>query len=296
LARRIIKYWFLTNIVISKTQNNFYYPEDFRLSVNLKEFLSTLPQSVIKGEEILLPDHLIRKIFSFGGLNEHDIFYDLGCGINNTVAIASKEFNVKRSVGIEIKRTRCFEARKKIVDLKNAEIINKDIRKTDLSEATVLFFWFTDSKMIQQMVRKFDKELKNNARIITLWSPLNMMLPSQIEFPFFVCKKPFSYAKNIRDQIQVIYGNSCIDFTASWLLAEKYIDTLNVVPGQYRRFVNILQSMIIWINAWNMGIACEEEIPPPVESYIGILKTFFDIDLSNNILKNPLSNTHNSII
>jgi hypothetical protein len=60
---------------------------------------------------------------------------------------------------------------------------------------------------------------------------------------------------------------------------------LEVVPKQYLRFVNMLQSMIIWINAWNMGVACEDEIPPPVESYIGILKTFFNIDLSDMIHK-----------
>jgi hypothetical protein len=45
----------------------------------------------------------------------------------------------------------------------------------------------------------------------------------------------------------------------------------------------MLQSMIIWINAWNMGVTCEDEIPPPVQTYIGILKTFFNIDLSEMI-------------
>jgi hypothetical protein len=60
---------------------------------------------------------------------------------------------------------------------------------------------------------------------------------------------------------------------------------LEVVPTQYLRFVNMLQSMIIWINAWNMGVACEEKIPPPVETYTGILKAFFDIDLSDMISK-----------
>jgi hypothetical protein len=45
----------------------------------------------------------------------------------------------------------------------------------------------------------------------------------------------------------------------------------------------MLQSMIIWINAWNMGVACEDEIPPPVQAYTGILKTFFNIDLADMI-------------
>jgi hypothetical protein len=39
--------------------------------------------------------------------------------------------------------------------------------------------------------------------------------------------------------------------------------------------------MIFWINAWNMCLACEEQIPPPVKSYLGILRTFFNIDLSD---------------
>ena len=60
-----------------------------------------------------------------------------------------------------------------------------------------------------------------------------------------------------RQQIKSIYGTNCIDFTASWLLAQRYIDALEVTPGEYRWFVNILQSMVIWINAWNMDIACE---------------------------------------
>jgi hypothetical protein len=40
---------------------------------------------------------------------------------------------------------------------------------------------------------------------------------------------------------------------------------------------------VIWINAWNMGVACEDEVPSPVHTYIGILKTFFNIDLSSMI-------------
>jgi hypothetical protein len=43
--------------------------------------------------------------------------------------------------------------------------------------------------------------------------------------------------------------------------------------------------MVIWINAWNMGVACEDEIPPPVQTYVGILKTFFGIDLSEMIIE-----------
>jgi hypothetical protein len=32
-----------------------------------------------------------------------------------------------------------------------------------------------------------------------------------------------------------------------------------------------------------MGVACEDKIPPPVQTYVGILRTFFNIDLSGMI-------------
>ena len=111
------------------------------------------------------------------------------------------------------------------------------------------------------------------------------MIPSKIEFPFMLCRKPFIYARDMTEQITAICGSPCIDFTTSWFLAEKYIRNLESVEERYQRFVNIFESMVIWINAWNTGIACEDEIPPPVESYIGILKTFYNIDLSSMITK-----------
>jgi hypothetical protein len=205
----------------------------------------------------------------------------LGCGTNNTIRIAAQEFKVKKSVGIEIRKSLATKARNNIAGIANAQIINQDIRKVRITDASVLMLWFTNPRIIGQMIKRFEIELSDGARVITLWSPLELMVPTRADFPFFVCKKPFNYAENLSEQIKAIYGTTCIDFNASWLLADRYICTLEVVPGEYRRFLNMLHSMIIWINAWNSGVACENEIPPPVTTYIGILKTFFNIDLSN---------------
>jgi trans-aconitate methyltransferase len=251
--------------------------------LELGDFLSSLPQYVLRGERVSLTDNVIRKIFNFAKLKKGDIFCHLGCGEGNAVAIAVKEFGVKKSVGIEIDKSVADNARRHIAGLKNAYIINTDIREADISEATVLLFWFSDSSIVDTLTKRFKKELKNGARVITIWAPLTMTLPYKVEFPFFVNKKPFKRARSIRQQIRSIYGTNCIDFTASWLLAERYIDALEVTPGEYRRFVNILQSMVIWINAWNMDVACEDEVPPPVQTYLGILKTFFNIDVSSMI-------------
>ena len=249
--------------------------------MKIEHFLSSLPQSVLKGNDVSLPDNVIRKLFRFARLRSTDVFYHLGCGTNNTIRIAAQEFKVKKSVGIEIRKSLATKARNNIAGIANAQITNQDIRKVQISDASVLLFWFTNPRIIGQMIKRFEIELYDGERVITLWSPLELMVPTRAEFPFFVCKKPFNYAENLSEQIKAIYGTTCIDFNASWLLADRYICTLEVVPGEYRRFLNMLHSMIIWINAWNSGVACENEIPPPVTTYIGILKTFFNIDLSN---------------
>jgi len=250
--------------------------------LELDEFLSSLPQAVVTGEAVSLPDSVIRKIFKFAKLKKSDVFYHLGCGDGKAVEIAAKEFGVKKSIGIDVDSAVTAKAQKLTTGTKNAEIINADIRKADISGATILLFWFNDDDMIDTMMKRFRK-LKTGARVVTIWAPLGMTLPDRTDFPFFVSKKPFKHAKSIRQQISAIYHTDCIDFTAAWLLAERYIDALEVVPGEYRRFVNMLQGMVIWINAWNMGVACENEVPPPVHTYIGILKTFFSIDLTSMI-------------
>jgi protein-L-isoaspartate O-methyltransferase len=240
---------------------------------------------VLRGERVSLTDNVIRKVFNFAKLKKSDIFFHLGCGEGNAVAIAAKEFGVKKAVGIEIDKSLADDARRNIAGIKDAYIINTDILKADISDATILLFWFTDPDFVDAITKRFIKELKDGARVITIWAPLGMTLPDKVNFPFFVNKKPFKRARSIRQQIRSIYGTDCIDFTASWLLAERYIDALEATPNEYRRFVNILQSMVIWINAWNMNIACEDEVPPPVQTYMGILKIFFNIDMSSMITR-----------
>jgi hypothetical protein len=238
---------------------------------------------MLRGDTVNLPDHVIRKILKFAELRKSDVFYHLGCGDGRAAEIAAREFKVKRSVGVEIDGRYAELARRRLAPIANTKVISEDMLEADISKASVILFWFTEPELVDRMMRRFKKDLRDGARVITIWAPLGLTLPDKVEFPFFVSKLPFHKARSIRQQIKAIYGNDCIDFTAAWLLAEHYIDALEVVPGDYRRFVNMLQGMVIWINAWNMGVACEKEIPPPVETYVGILKTFFNIDLSGMI-------------
>jgi trans-aconitate methyltransferase len=252
--------------------------------LDVSEFVSSLPESVINGENITLPNSVVRKLLKFAEISNEDVFYHLGCGVGNTVQIAAKEFGVKGSIGVEIRKDIASLARNNIRKLNNSRIIVDDIRNVRLSDATLILFWFTDEQIIEQMIAKFKKETTNNLRVLTISSPLSLIRPSKVNFPFFLTRKPFEYSHDVREQIETIHGTSCLDFTGSWDLANRYVTELEVVPGEYQRFVTMIQCMVIWINAWNMGIACETEIPPPVNAYIGILKEFYDLDLSGLIL------------
>jgi Histone methylation protein DOT1 len=251
--------------------------------LDISEFVSSLPENVLTGDDISLPESVIRKIFRFGEFNSDDIFYHLGCGVGDTVQIAAKEFGVKRSVGVEIRDEIASVAKKKIRRLKNAQIIVDDIRNVSLSDATVVLFWFNDEQIADKMTAKFKKETKENIRILTILSPLGLIKPSKVNFPFFMTMKPFKFYSDLQEQIETIHGTRCLDFTGSWNIASRYITEMEVVPGEHQRFVTMVQCMVIWINAWNIGIACESEIPPPVKAYIGILKEFFNLDLSSMI-------------
>jgi tRNA G46 methylase TrmB len=65
----------------------------------------------------------------------------LGCGTNNTIRIAAQEFKVKKSVGIEIRKSLATKARNNIAGIANAQITNQDIRKVPISDASVLLLW-----------------------------------------------------------------------------------------------------------------------------------------------------------
>lgn len=255
------------------------------MQLNIGEFLSTLPQDVMKGG-VEIPDRVLKKMFRLAGLRKNDVFCHLGCGSGNAVRLAAK-LGVKKAVGVEPDSRLAEEVKRKVARLKNTEIVVSDLRDADISSATVVLFWSSDPELVDALVKKFRRSLKKGARVLTIWSPPGMMLPYKVDFPFFVCKKPFRYATSVRQQIQAVYGTKCVDFTAAWRLAEKFIDELGVVPQEYRRFVNMLQGMVIWINAWNMDVACEDGVPPPVQTYIGILREFFQIDLSDMFTRDP---------
>ncbi len=246
--------------------------------MKIEEFLEKLPTNVINGEDVQLSEKSFREIFKFVELNENDVFYHLGCGDEKGIEIAINEFKVKKSVGIDNNFEKIEKAKNNLEDNKiQAELICQDIKESDISDATIILFWFTDEDVINKMVEKFEK-LKSGTRIITIWGPLPDYLPDRVNFPYIANKVPFKKAKSIQEQLLAIFGVKCVDFVTAWEFAERYTKSLGTSEIKNDRFLTIIQTLTIWINAKNFGIACGDEIPESIKTYISIMKMHFDID------------------
>ena len=249
--------------------------------MKIEEYIKSLPGNIISGDDVQLPERSFRNIFEFLELDENDIFYHLGCGDGKGIFIARNEFNVKKAVGIDNDTKKIHQANEycKKIKLDRWEFFCEDILSAKIDDATVILFWFTDNDLIEKMMKKF-KDLPDGCRIITIWGPLPQCLPSKVDFPYIVNQVPFKTA-NLKEQLLEIFDAKCIDFVNAWEYAERYTKAISSSDIENNRFLTILQSLVIWINAKNLGIACGNEIPIPIKNYMGILKTFFNIEVEH---------------
>ena len=246
--------------------------------MKIEEYLETLPKNLLSGEDVQLPKKSFREIFKFADVGKRDVFYHLGCGNEIGIEIAINEFKVKKAVGIDNNPKKIQHA-KEILEQKNiqGQLICNNIEESDISDASVILFWFTDDNLINKMLKKFEN-LKPGTKIITIWGPLIDCLPEKVNFPYIINKVPFKKAQNMQEQVLAIFGVKCIDFVTAWEFAERYTKSIGTPEVSNDRFLTIIQTLIIWINAKKLGVACGEEIPESIQTYINIMKMYFDID------------------
>jgi hypothetical protein len=249
--------------------------------LKIEEYLETLPKNLLSGEDVQLPEKSLREIFKFSNLGQDDIFFHLGCNDEKGIEIAINEFKVKKSIGIDNNLEKIQSAQKNIEKKNiNAKMIHENIEESDISDATVILFWFTDEKIIKKMIKKFEK-LKPETKIITIWGPLPNYLPDKVNFPYIINKVPFKKAENLQEQLLAVFGVKCIDFVTAWEFAERYTKSISSSEVKNDRFLTIIQTLIIWINAKELGVVCTEEIPESIKTYISIMKMHFDIDFEH---------------
>ena len=246
--------------------------------MKFEEYLETLPKNLLSGEDVQLPEKSFREIFKFSNLGKDDIFFHLGCNNEKGIKIAINEFKVKKAIGIDNNLEKIQNAQKNIEEKNmNVKVIHQNIEESDISDATVILFWFTDENIIKKMIKKFEK-LKPETKITTIWGPLPNCLPDKINFPYIINKVPFKKAENLQAQLLAVFGVKCIDFVTAWEFAERYTKSISGSEVKNDRFLTIIQTLIIWINAKELGVVCTEEIPESIKTYISIMKMHFDID------------------
>jgi len=246
--------------------------------LKFEEYLQTLPKNLLSGEDVQLPEKSLREIFKFSNLGKNDIFFHLGCNNEKGIEMAINEFKVKKAIGIDNNLEKIQNAQKNIEDKNmNVKVIHQNIEESDVSDATVILFWFTDENIIKKMIKKFEK-LKPETKIITIWGPLPNCLPDKINFPYIINKVPFKKAENLQAQLLAVFGVKCIDFVTAWEFAERYTKSISGSEVKNDRFLTIIQTLIIWINAKELGVVCTEEIPESIKTYMSIMKMHFDID------------------
>jgi len=249
--------------------------------LKIDEYLETLPENILSGEDVQLSEKSFREIFKFVNLGKDDVFYHLGCVNEKGIEIAINEFKVKKAVGIDNNFEKIQQAEKNLGKKKiQGKVICKDITESEISDASVILFWFTDDNIINEMIKKF-KKLKPGIKIITIWGPLPDCLPDKVNFPYIINTSPFKKAQNLQEQVLSIFGVKCVDFVTAWEFAERYTKSIGTSDIQNDRFLTIIQTLMIWINAKKLGVACGEEIPESIQTYIKIMKMNFDIDFEH---------------
>ena len=131
--------------------------------------------------------------------------------------------------------------------------------------------------IINEMMDKFEN-LKEGTKIITILGPLPECLPDKVDFPYIINKIPLKKAQNMQEQLLSIFGVKCVDFITAWEFAERYTKSIGSPEIKNDRFLTIIQTLVIWINAKKLGVACGEGIPESIQTYINIMKMYFDID------------------
>ena len=248
--------------------------------MKIEEYLKSLPENIVSGEDVQLPEKSFREIFNFLNLGENDIFYHLGCGDGKGIELALREYNVKKAVGIDSNTDKIKQAKKNLSQNNlSGELICEDIQNSNISDATVILFWFTNEEIINNMMTKFEK-LQPDTKIITIWGPLPDCLPQKVEFPYIINQIPFNKANSLQEQVLAVFGVKCIDFVTAWEFAERYTKAISS-KIENDRFLTIIQTLVIWINARNLGVSCGEKIPESIKTYINIMKTHFNIDFEH---------------
>jgi predicted RNA methylase len=120
---------------------------------------------------------MIEVILDFASIKKNDVLYDLGSGNGRILKEAAKKGI--QVVGIEHNSFLNLLARKKTTGMKNVKIIKGNIFDQDLSKATIIVAYLSQT-VVKKLQKKIEKEVKKGTRIIIVdhkfleWEPVKI--------------------------------------------------------------------------------------------------------------------------
>ena len=251
--------------------------------MRLEDYVASLPGGIVSGERVQPSERSLREMLGLAGAGEGDTVYHLGCGDGRGLAMAISEFGAARAVGIDSDPAMAEAARAATAGIDGAAVVCGDALEADLGGATVVLSWFADEALAAGLARRFAR-LADGCRIVTLWGPPPGCLPDSVRFPYVLSRTPLRRAGSVAEQVLAVLGVRCVDFATAWEHAELYTRAVEPPDAQNNRFVTILQTLVMWINAKNLGVACGEGVPESIRTYMGILRNFYGIETGHLLL------------
>jgi SAM-dependent methyltransferase len=149
------------------------------------------------GPEDYQSNRHIRKLLTLARATKKDTFYDLGCGRGQLCVVAVTEFGVKKAVGIEMHVGRARKAAEHVERLglsDRIEIRNEDFADSDISDATIVYCGHYE---VEGDVARFEEELGQGSRLVTLFLPLLGVVPTSADYPFYSMELPFRKTQDV---------------------------------------------------------------------------------------------------
>ena len=120
---------------------------------------------------------MIDVVIDFSRIKKNDVFYDLGSGDGRILVEAAKK-NIK-VIGVEKNPLLNWFARKRVKNFKNIKIIQGDIFKQKINDASIIVAYLSQ-KVTEKLQVKIEKEVKKGTRIILIdheflnWEPIDI--------------------------------------------------------------------------------------------------------------------------
>lgn len=148
----------------------------FGISGEESKFISNMGGNSTYGE---ITYESVENLGKALNLNKKSVFYDLGCGVGKAVLQVYLNFPVKKSVGVELSKTRIEKATaikkqvkldRKLARNRKLKFYEESMTKISLKDATAIYLCSTcfSDQLMSDMANKIAKECKKGAKVATL--------------------------------------------------------------------------------------------------------------------------------